>query len=294
MYLDGKRVLFMTENTELAAQMEPYFRQRYNLIMDPVQEALDVLHCIGEDNDTYELAILDEGVAGLATTSQLLKTIKDQEFSPNVLYLSTLHEIVNPDYIRERDIPDRFLDRVFRQESSNEAVGGILSLYRPIFGSYSVKEVCMNGCRSLVENLDVDCAVCVVPFFEENPPRKGTVTARFPEELEEPYTVPLRESLFFDQLVDYYKPVHVPDLAKEPALRDQLMAKFSSAFRSALIVPMVLTGRFLGYFGMFNYNDPRMFRLQEIDHALRLVDFAAAAAINLFIAEMNESKESSE
>jgi hypothetical protein len=286
MYSDGKKVLFMTNDQFLTQKMKSYFFQRYNLTMDQTSDALEVLERIGSDDNSYELAILDEDVVGLPTTSQVLRTIKDQDYGPNVLYLSTLHEIVNPNYHEELDIPSYYSDEMFRLEQWSENVGKILSLYKPIFECTTIRDVCQNGCQSLVENLDVDCAVSVIPRFDKQPPGQGVVAARYPDFLPGPYDIELRDSHRFQELFEYFKPIHVPDLNADKDFCQELLDKFQFPFRSALIVPMVIGGKFLGYFGLFTHKTSRLYRLVEIDRSIRLAEFAASASVSIFFLEL--------
>jgi hypothetical protein len=286
MYSNGKKVLFMTDDQDLTQKMRSYFLQRYNLLLDQASDALEVLGRIGGDDNSYELAILDEKVVGLPTTSQVLRTIKDQNYSPNVLYLSTLHEIANPNYREELDIPSYYSDEIFRLEQWSENVSKILSLYQPIFECSTIKDVCQNGCQSLVENLDVDCAVSVIPRFDTQPPGRGIVAARYPDSLAEPYDIELKNSHHFRELFEYFKPIHIPDLNADKEFRQELLDKFQFPFRSALIVPMTIGGKFLGYFGLFMQKISRLYRLVEIDSSLRLAEFSAAAAVSIFVSKL--------
>jgi hypothetical protein len=288
MYSDGKKVLFMTNDQLLIQKMKSYFLQRYNLLLDQTSDALEVLERIGSDDNTYELAILDENVVGLPTTSQVLRTIKDQDYGPNVLYLSTLHEIVNPNYREELDIPSYYSDEVFRLEQWSDNVGKVLSLYKPIFECATIRDVCQNGCRSLVENLDVDCAVSVIPRFDTQPPNRGVVAARYPDFLAEPYDIDLRDSHHFQELFEYFKPIHIPDLNADKEFCQELMDKFQFPFRSALIVPMAIGGKFLGYFGVFTHKASRLYRLIEIVSSIRLAEFSAAASVSIFFSELKK------
>jgi len=290
MYDDGKKALLMTKDVNAAKQMEEYLYQRYNLILETSSEVLDVLERIGSDDDSYEVAILDENAAGLTTASQVLKTIKDMDMSPTVMYLSTLQEIVNPDYRHELRILPHYSDEMYRLEQNSLRVGNMLSLFRPLFESKTIKDVCQNSCQTLVEVLNVDCALCVLPNFEVDPPVHGTVGAHYPDVLTEPYDIQLKGTRHFEELVDYFKPVHIPDLNIDKAFCQELLERFSVPFRSALMVPMAIAGKFLGYFGIFTQKTSRLFRFVDIDQGLRLADFSAAAAVNIFMTEIKKNR----
>ena len=290
MYDNSKKALLMTKDVNAAKQMEEYLYHRYNLILETSSEVLDVLERIGGDDDSYEVAILDENAEGLERAFQVLKTIKDMDMSPTVMYLSTLQEIVNPDYRRELEILPHYSGEIYRLEQNSLRVGNMLTLFRPLFESKTIKDVCENSCRTLVDVLKADCALCVLPDFEVDPPVHGIVGAHYPDVLTEPYDIKLKGTRHFVELVDYFKPVHIPDLNIDKAFCQELLERFSVPFRSALMVPMAIAGKFLGYFGIFSQKSSRLFRFVDIDQALRLADFSAAAAVNIFMTEAKQDQ----
>lgn len=291
MYDDGKKALLMTKDLNLAEQMKAYLAHRYNLILETSSDPLDVLQRIGSDDDSYEVAILDEHATGLTTASQLFKTIKDQDISPTVMYLATLREIVDPAYRQELKILPHYSDEIYRLEQNSMRVGKMLSLFKPLFESKTIKDVCQNSCQSLVETLKADCALCVLPKFDVEPPVRGTVAANYPDLLTEPYEIQLKGDRHFIELADYFKPVHIPDLNIDKAFCRELLERFSAPYRSVLMVPMMIAGKFLGYFGVFSQKSARLFRLVDIDQALRLADFSAAVAVNIFMTDIKKDSE---
>jgi len=116
------------------------------------------------------------------------------------------------------------------------------------------------------------------------------VGVHYPDVLTEPYEIRLKGTRQFEELVDYFKPVHIPDLNVDKAFCQELMERFSLPFRSALIVPMAIAGKFLGYFGIFTQKSSRLFRFVDIDQGLRLADFSAAAAVNIFMTEIKQNQ----
>jgi hypothetical protein len=290
MYSNGKKVLLMTDNPDIIKKMEDYLFQRYNLVMESSSDALDALGRIGDNENTYELAILDENMTGLATTSHIFKTIKCQESLSSILYLSTLHEIVNPAYNYEDEVLPYFFDEAYQHDNIDSRIRRINTIYNMIYNSSSMRELSRNTCRALVEFFKVDCSRCILSSFDQDSPSMGIAAANYPDPIIEPYFIRLKGSRDFNELVDYFKPIHIPDIHLDKQTYDEFLDKFSTPFRSALIVPMVVGGKFMGYFAMFTQDISRLFRLSEIDQCSRIIDFAGKIAVQIIFSGANRVK----
>lgn len=277
----------MTSDSGLTKKMEEYLFQRYNLRLESSADVLDVLGRVVNYDNSYELAILDETLTGLPTTFHVLKTIKDQNVVPNVLYLSSLHEITDSELKNKIDMSALNFNHMLGGDPSETESKRLFSIFSLIMKSPTIRDICQQTCQSLVESINVDHAVCVLPRFEDSPIVRGIVASTYPDLLDEPYEISLRGSRYFDELIDYFKPIHIPDLYEDKEFCQELMDKFSAIFRSALIVPMTISGKCLGYFGVFTQNSIRVFNLTDIDHCTRLADFAAATSLNLFLSSLH-------
>ncbi len=292
MYSSGKKAILMTNDGHLKRRMHDYFMLRYNLLLESTPDALDVLERIDSDDDGYELAILDENLVGLATTSHVLKNIKDRGMNPNVLYLSTLQEVVNPSFQNEMKFLPEYSDENYRDVQAQTTLQKMMSICDPIIESISVRELMLNCCQDLVNFLGVDSALAVLARFDQNPVYLGSVVAHYPDLLAESTAFRLRGGQYFNDLLDYLKPIHIPDLNTDIAFCKELNERFSVLARAVLIVPMALGDKLIGYLAAFRHSTPRCFNLTEIDRCLRLADFAAASVVDIYHASVLKIKHS--
>jgi hypothetical protein len=280
MYKDGQKALLMANDTDLRNAMETYLHKRYNLETDSVDGLIEVIHRIGDDCP-YELVILDEAVEGLAAASHALKKIKDECVETNVLFLSDLLEMREPYNLEKFQLPPEFEDDDFRERQSDAYIDKRISAQQPVMKSTSLEEVYHKVCRRLVEEFRGDCSICTILRLDEKPVIRGTVVEEFPG-MEMPYEFQLKGTGHLQQLVDYFKPIHIPDLNKEKAFRKELEEKFSGPFGSALLLPMQMLGRCIGFVGVFTREKNRLYNLVDLDICQRLADTATVLIIAIF------------
>ncbi len=291
MYDSELKALLVSHNDVLYQELKEYFDKRYNLKLDIAADHLEVLNLVLNEDNNYELVFLDDQIpGGTAAASGVYKAIKKEETNPSILYLSTLQEVVNPAYKRHMRILPHHTDDMFRNELGSMRTGRFLQVFNPLFTSASVQELCRNCCQVLLEILDVDCTISVIARTDQNPVTLGTVTAHYPDVLIEPYEITINGNEHFRMMQEYLSPIHVPDLNADKELCHSLAEKFSSTFRSALILPLVLGGNFLGYLGAFTQKEPRLYQLVDIELTLHLTNLAAAGAIHIIYVQDRKEK----
>lgn len=281
MYIDGKKALLMIKDPDIKNKIGNYLFFRYNLLTESVDGILEVLQQISGDS-SYELVILDEAVAGLATASQTLINIKDRDFETNVLYLSTLLEITDPYFGSQLDQLPHCSDTFYRLDQTNAQLQIRLDMHSPVMKASTMEEVYPIVCRRLAEAFNADGALCANLRLGDEPVTRGIMVGNFPLEDQERYEFRIPSSGCFRELITYYRPVHIPDLDEIPGFRRELEERFALRCRSILILPMQIAGKCVGFIGMYMREIPRVFNLVEIELSQRLADTAAAVLVSIF------------
>lgn len=281
MYIDGKKALLMIKDPDIKNIIGNYLFFRYNLLTESVDGILEVLQQISGES-TYELVILDEAVAGLATASQALVNIKDRNLETNVLFLSTLLEITAPYFVGQLDLLPNYADSFYRMDQTNTQLQLRLDMHAPVMMAATMEEVYPIVCRRLAEAFNADGALCANLRLGVEPVTRGIMVGNFPWDGRERYEFHIPSSGYFRELITYYRPVHIPDLDEVPEFRRELEEKFSLDCRSILILPMQIAGKCVGFIGMYMSEIPRVFNLAEIELSQRLADTAAAVLISIF------------
>jgi hypothetical protein len=147
--------------------------------------------------------------------------------------------------------------------------------------SISLEEVYQKVCKILVEEFQADVAICTILRLDEKPVARGSVVEDFPH-AEAPYEFQLNGTGHLRQLVDYFKPIHIPDLNKEKAFRKELEEKFSDTFASAFLLPMQMLGKCIGFIGLFTREKKRLYNLTDLDICQRIADTATILIITIF------------
>ncbi len=288
MYKNEQKALLLTQDKELAKKMEIYLYQRYNLKTESVEDILEVSNRVGTDNSidsTYTLAILDEKVAGLQTTSQTLKTLKVNYPDINVLFLSTLLETAPPFRDGEMEIFPEYSQENYREEQIDMHLDKILELLVPITKATALGELYDLIPRVMAKTYNIDWAFCSVLRLDQKPLTTGVIASDFPGILNLPYEYPLKGNDYIQQMLTYFKPIHIPDLNEDEPFRRELEAKFSRRYRSALLFPMQFDGNCIGMLGLFTRSMNRLYRLPDLDLLQRLADISAVAIITHFYRE---------
>jgi hypothetical protein len=291
MYKNEQKALLLTKNQDLAQKMELYLLKRYNLRTDSVSDLLEVSNRLGDDNpveSSYELLILDENAFGIQTASHALKTLKARYTELNVLYLSTILEITPPYCESEMEILPEYDLENFRREQIDTQLDKILELLIPITKANSLAEIYDLIPRLLVRLYQVDWALCSVLRLDQKPPQAGVAASDSPEVLVVPYEYPLKGNGYIEDMLTYYKPVHIPDLNEDLVFRNELEEKFSRRYRSALLLPMQFDGNCIGLLGLFTRSLNRLYRLPDLDLLQRLADMSAVAIITHFYKEFSD------
>jgi len=287
MYFDGQKALLMTRNEDIQSVLGQYLKNHYNLEMQVVKGIIELLEAIGEEC-TYDLIILDENVEGLPVTSHTLKKIKKKYTHTNVLYLSSLLEIADPYYIIEKeDIESGYHD--FLEQAQIRKVH-YSALCSPIMNARSLDDIYSSVCRGLVETFNVDSAMCIILRLDEIPVTKGIIVADFPRTIPMAYEFYLKGLHRLEELIDYFKPVHIPDLNNEYGFQLQLLDKQFPLFRSILLLPMQIEGNCIGFFGLFTRNRSRLYNLADLDLCQKFADISAVSIITLFALQHGEVK----
>ena len=290
MYKHDQKALLMTKDRKLGEKMESYLFHRYNLRTELAEDIIEVFNRLGADDSpdsTWNLVIFDETVAGLQPTSHALKTLKSRYSHLNILYLSTVLEVAEP-YCRtqmeELPLPE-YADENYRIEQINMQLDKVIGVLTPVTKAESLAELYQTIPRIMVKKYNADWALCSVLRLDETPVQGGVVTSDFPGVLEIPTEFPLKGTGYLDEMVTYFKPVHVPDLDKNKAFRRELEKKFSRRFRSAVLIPMQYDGNGIGFIGMFTRRESRLYRLPDLDLLQRLADMSTVAVITHFYRE---------
>ncbi|MCX6578577.1 MAG: GAF domain-containing protein [Candidatus Aminicenantes bacterium] len=291
MYKNDQKALLLTRDQDFAKKMEFYLYQRYNLQTDSVEDILEVSNRLGGDNSlesSYVLVILDENAAGLQTTFHALKTLKARYSELNVLYLSTLLETTPPFRDSEMEILPEYATENYRAEQIEMHLDKILELLVPITKATSLAEVYEIIPRVMTKIYHADWALCSVLRLDQKPVQIGVVASDFPGVLALPYEYPLNGTGYLDQMLSYFKPIHIPDLNEDETFRRELEEKFSRRYRSALLFPMQFDGNCIGLLGLFTRSMSRLYRLTDIDLLQRLADISAVAIITHFYRENSD------
>ncbi|NIM11485.1 MAG: hypothetical protein GTO45_16315 [Candidatus Aminicenantes bacterium] len=283
MYKEGDKALVMVKDKDLLNKMKKYLLKRYYLVVESAKDIFEVYKKFENEDMSYELVIIDDTAAGLPTSAHAFKTLKEKS-ETIVLHLSTLLELVDSNYSSQLRQLKKYPDEIM-EEKENEFVGKILKVYRPIFYSPSLADVYKDYCKTLVEIIDVDNSTCVMLRLDEKPLRRGTVMAQYPDIDQEPYEISLEGSQQLKTMVEYFKPIHIPDLNKDEAFRSELLEKFSFPYGSVLMVPIEMNGICLGFFSMFTQKTRRLYRLDDIALSVYTAQVAAGAIVHKFLTE---------
>jgi hypothetical protein len=288
MYKDEQKALFMTKDQQLKEKMETYLYHRYNLRTEFVDELMEVLNWHAADDSPeseWNLVILDESAAGLQTTAQVLKTLKARYNDINVLYLSTILEITGPYAREEMKLLPEYSNEEYRQTQMDMQVDKILELMIPLTKASSLADVYDTIPKTMAKTYKADWALCSVLRLDEKPVQRGAATGDYPGILDIPYEYPLKGTGYLEEMLFNFKPVHIPDLDKDKAFRDELEEKFSRRYRSALLLPMQYEGQYIGFNGLFTRQQPRLYTLPDLDILQRLADISTAVIITHFYKE---------
>jgi len=291
MYKNEQKALLLTRDQDLAKQMEVYLYKRYNLQTDSVADILEISNRLGSDNSlesSYVLAILDENAAGLQTASHALKTLKANYTDLNVLYLSTLLETTPPFRDSEMEILPEYASENYRAEQIDMHLDKILELLVPITKATSLAELYDLIPRVMAKTYHADWALCSVLRLDQKPVQTGVAAADFPGVLATPYEYPLKGNGYLEQMLTYFKPIHIPDLNEDKTFRRELEEKFSRRYRSALLLPMQFDGNCIGLLGLFTRSLSRLYGLTDLDLLQRLADISAVAIITHFYRENSD------
>jgi GAF domain-containing protein len=234
------------------------------------------------------LAILDENAAGLQTTFHALKTLKARYSGLNVLYLSTLLETTHPFRDSEMEILPEYATETYRSEQIGVHLDKILELLVPITKATSLAEVYEIIPRVMTKTYNADWALCSVLRLDQKPLQTGVAASDFPGVLAIPYEYPLKGTGYLEQMLTYFKPIHIPDLNEDETFRKELEEKFSRRYRSALLFPMQFDGNCIGLLGLFTRSMSRLYTLTDIDLLQRLADISAVAIITHFYRENSD------
>jgi hypothetical protein len=281
MYTDGKKALLMIKDPDIKNKIGNYLFFRYNLLTESVDGILEVLQQVCGES-TYEMVILDEAVAGLATASQALVNIKDRNLDTNVLYLSTILEVTDTYFGSQLELLPNYADSFYRMDQTNTQLQLRLDMQAPVMMAATMEEVYPIVCQSLAETFDADGAFCANLRLGFEPVTRGIMVGNYPWENRERYEFHIPSSGYFRELITYYRPVHIPDLDEFPEFRWELEEKFSLSCRSILLLPMQIAGKSVGFIGMYMNETPRVFNLAEIELSQRLADTAAAVLVSIF------------
>ncbi|MCP5104772.1 MAG: GAF domain-containing protein [bacterium] len=282
MYKDEQKALLLVKDKTLQEQLETYLLKRYNLRSQSVADVLGLFDLLGADDSPekdWNLVILDENVAGLQTTSQTLKTLKTKYTDINVLYLSNILEITAPYSSTEMELLPEYANDEYRQEQIDMQLDKVLGLLTPLMSCTSLHNVYDTIPRLIVKNFHVDWALCSVLRLDEKPVHRGVGASDFPPVISIPLEYPLKGTGYLDQLLTHYQPIHIPDLNKDEPFAQELEEKFTRRYRSALLLPMQMDGKSIGFLGLFTRTQGRLYRLPELDILQRMADMSTVAII---------------
>ncbi len=291
MYKDDQKALVMLKDSSQTEKLKHYFFQRYNLHIDTADDILEVFNLLGADDcpdSSYELLILDENVAGLSTTAQSIKTLKSKYPAMSILYLSTILELA-PANFDLQDISDPlFDDDVHRMERIDLQMDRQIALQTPLTEAGNLADTYQTVSLQPVLEEETDYVFCSVLRLDQNPASTGVLASNYPEILTVPTEYPLKGTGHLTDMMDFYKPVHIPDMEKESAFSAELEEKFARSYRSALLVPMQFSGKAIGCIGFFMRDEPRMYLLPDLDICQRYADMATVAIIAHFYKEHSD------
>jgi GAF domain-containing protein len=282
MYKDEVKAFLMTKDKNLSETMKSYLFDRYNLATETAEEIIDVFNRLAADDtaeSSWDLVILDETVAGLQTTSQALKTLKSRYSHINVLYLSTILETAAPYNESEMKLSPDYEDEDYRSMQIDNQLDKLIALLTPVTQATSLKDVYETIPKAMINVYPVDWALCAVLRLDEKPLRRGVAASDFPQILSYPCEFPLKGTGYLEEMLFNFKPVHIPDLNEDEAFRRELEEKFSSRYRSALLLPMQYDGNYIGFLGLFTANRTRLYLLPDLDLLQRLADMCTVAII---------------
>ena len=287
MYKKEQKALLVVKDQSFGEEMASYLNHRYNLRTQIMTDILEVFREVGADDSAdhaWDLVIFDEAVAGLQPASHALKTLKTKYTHLNVLYLSTILEVTEPYRNKEMAPLPEYLQEDFRTGQINSQLDKLIELLTPVTKADSLADVYETIPRVMAKTFRADWAVCSVLRLDEKPVQRAVVVGDYPEVLPVPTEFRLKGRHLEDMLT-YFKPVHIPDLDKDKGFRRELEKKFIQSFHSALMLPLQYDGNCIGLIGLFTHGKARLYRLPDLDMLQRLADMATVAIVTHFYHE---------
>lgn len=288
MYKDEQHAFLVTKDKLLKEKLEPYLLQRYNLRTQWMQDILDIMTVLAADDspeDYWNIAIIDESTVNLRTISQSLKTLKTKYNDIDILFLSNILEITEPYAETEMEILPEYANPDYRQDLMDMQMDKILGLMMPITKCADLSEIYDTIPKIMAKIFQADWALCSVLRLDEKPVKRGVATSDYPEILDIPYEFPLEGTGRLEEMLFNFKPIHIPDLAKEETFQKELEEKFSRRYRSAVLLPMQYDGNYIGFIGLFTRTQPRLYSLADLDILQRFADICTVAIIAHFYKE---------
>jgi hypothetical protein len=297
MYYYGNKALVMTDDPGFRLDIEDFLETQYNLEVDMVENSLEVLGRFADIDHKYQLIILDEKVDGLSTASHVFRTIKENDDQICVLYRSAIKEIAGPFKERgpaiggkRRSVFDDgigdaslFLDNLdSRLDLASRRVDRINSLIYPVIRATDMEGIYESACAGLNKMFDVDYSLIAIMRLELKPVKLGNMVWDCPRYKETPMEFDIQGSDKLEKLVNYFNPLHIPDMENEPSFGEDLERVFGLKARSAYMVPMVFDGSCLGFIGMFTRKEPRIYSLVEQDIIHKLSDFTTISVVGVY------------
>jgi len=287
MYKKEQKALLVVKDQSLGEKIASYLNHRYNLRTEIMADILEVFREVGADDSAdhaWDLVIFDETVAGLQPASHALKTLKAKYTHLNVLYLSTILEITEPYWHKEAEPLPEYLQEDFRADQINIQLDKLIELLTPVTKADSLADLYETIPRVMANTFRADWAVCSVLRLDEKPVRRGVVVGDYQEVLPIPTEFQLKGS-YLEEMLTYFKPIHIPDLDKDKRFRRELEKKFTQRFHSALILPLQYDGNCIGLIGLFTHGAGRLYRLPDLDMLQRLADMSTVAIVTHFYHE---------
>jgi len=300
MFFDGQKALLTAKNKDpnLKNKMQNYLLHHCNLETEWAADGAEVIRKLGTslNPNHYEMVILDDENGGLSTSSQVFKLIKQRCFNTSVLYLSTLLEIIDWVLKKRKKIKKDSLslnsNLLYIAEQTTRRLDTLNALFNSINteSQLEMDMVYRNLCRGMVEQFKVDSALIVLFKLHENTKYKGVVLSHYHNRsiawpgspsISDSDEIDLKEMSYIEYLVDYFKPIHIPDLTLDPVFMRELKEILGFTCRSVLMVPLVYRENAIGFYAMFTRNRSRLYPLVDLDIILRLADFAAVSILSV-------------
>ena len=298
MFFDGQKALLMVKERDSALKnrVKDYLHHHCNLGTEWVSGEEALFKKLGNSRNPkdYEMIILDDRQEGYSTSLQVLKRIKQRCFNTSVLYLSTLLEIIEPD--PDKNIGNNkaadYGNPLYIARQTTRRIDTLNTLFNLVNSQPQLEAEVIHRqvCKGMVEKFDVNSAMVVLFKLHEDTKYKGIVLSYYRSSpldssgssaLSHCHEVDLNEMSYIEQLVEYFKPVHIPDLSEDPVFMLELREIFGFISRSVLMVPLVFKERAIGFYAMFTSNRRRKFSLVDVDITMRLAEFAAVSIMSI-------------